>query len=71
MPTLESDLTYLGCEIPKDVATQFKAKARAEDRSGQAQLRRLIRQFVLNGETPDSTPGLRKDAQGAAQHEPA
>lgn len=66
-----TDRTYLGCEVPRELAEGFKAKARAEDRSGKAQLRRLIRDFVLNGETPAITPGLRKTAQGSARHDEA
>lgn len=47
MPRLtSSDSTYLGAEVPLEVAAEFKRRARDHERSATGQLRQLIREFA-------------------------
>lgn len=52
MPRLtSSDSTYLGAEVPLEVAAEFKRRARDHERSATGQLRQLIREFAPDRRT--------------------
>ena len=63
--------TYLGAEVPLDIAAAFKQRAAEAERSATAQLRLLIREFALNNdERRPAMGGVGKNGE-VAPREPA
>lgn len=63
MPKLSSDgRVWIAAEVPAAIADQFREKARVEDRSTAAHLRRLIRQHVSDDDGAGQAAAPNDDA---------